>query len=131
MVRFRTSIAIVALVAAGTAIAQFPPALKIMKSRVIANSNIVFSVRKTAPKTDAEWAAVQQAAQNMVTVSRELMPMGPDSGREAWAQFTQDLGAASGKAADAAKARNVKGVTSAGDAMFEVCEGCHNRYMKK
>jgi cytochrome c556 len=46
-------------------------------------------------------------------------------------QFTQDLGAASRKAADAAKARNVKGVLEAGDAMFEVCEGCHNRYMKK
>ena len=98
---------------------------------MIANSNIVFGVRKAAPKTDAEWAAVQQAAQNMVNISKELMPMGPDSGREAWVQFTQELGAASGKAAASAKARNGDGVLAAGDAMFAVCEGCHNRYMKK
>jgi cytochrome c556 len=131
MIRLRKSIAIVALVAAGTAFAQFPPALKIMKAKVITNSNIVFGVGKAAPKTEAEWAAVQQAAQNMVNVSKELMPLGPDSGREAWVQFTQELGAASGKAAAATKVRNVDGVLAAGDAMFAVCEGCHNRYMKK
>lgn len=116
---------------AGAALAQFPPALKVMKATVIANSNIVFGVSNKAPRNDAEWAAVQNAAQAMIDVSHQLMPLGPDSGREQWVQFTQDLGAASRKALDAAKARNADAAIDAGDAMFEVCEACHNRYMKK
>ena len=134
MIKFRKSfaaVAMVALAAAGAAFAQFPPVLKIMKANVIPNSNIVFSVGNKAPKTDAEWAAVQKAAESMVKSTQQLMPMGPDSGREAWVKFTKDLGAASRKAADAAKVRNADAVSEAGDAMYEVCEGCHARYMKK
>ncbi len=120
-----------ALLACGTASAQYPAVLKLVKASVIPDSNIVFSVGNKAPKTDAEWAAVQKSAENLVAGARQLMPMGPDVGREAWVQFTESLGAASRKAADAAKARNVDGVLAAGDAMYENCEGCHRIYMKK
>lgn len=118
-------------VTAGAALAQFPPALKIMKASVIANSNIVFGVANKAPADDAQWAAVRNAAQAMVDVSRQLLPLGPDTGREQWAQFTEELGAASRRALEAARARNAAQVVDAGDAMFAVCEACHNRYMKK
>jgi hypothetical protein len=114
-----------------SAAAQFLQALKLMKDTVIPASNIVFSVGKQAPKTDAEWAAVQKSAESLATAARQLLPMGPDSGREEWAKFSDALGASARKAADAAKARNLEATQDAGDELYESCEGCHRRYMKK
>ena len=131
MVRFRSWFVLMVLAACSAAYAQFPQALKVMNAVVIPNSNIVFSVSNKAPKTAAEWAAVQKSAENLVLGARQIMPLGPDTGREAWVNFTDALGAAARKAADAAKARNVNGVVDAGDAMYENCEGCHRVYMKK
>lgn len=115
----------------GAAGAQFPQALKLMNTTVIPASNIVFSVGKQAPKTEAEWAAVQKSAESLVGAARQLLPMGPDNGREEWAKFSDALGAGARKAADAAKARNLDATQDAGDEMYESCEGCHRRYMKK
>ena len=131
MQKFSRWAAWVLFVAAAGAYAQLPQVLKIMKASVIPDSNIVFSVSNKAPKTDAEWAAVQKSTANLVLIARQLMPMGPDVGREAWVDFTNALGASSRKAADAAKARNADAVVAAGDEMYETCEGCHRIYMKK
>lgn len=130
MIKFRIWVVSGALLACSAAYAQFPQVLKLVKTSVIPDSNIVFSVALKQPKSDAEWAAVQKSAENLVAGAQKLMPMGPDTGREAWVNFTNALGAASRRAAEAAKVRNVKGVIDAGDAMFETCEGCHRIYMK-
>jgi len=114
-----------------TAYAQFPQVLKFMGGTVMPNSNIVFSVRKQTPKSDAERTAVANSAERHSAGALKLMPMGPDIGREAWANFTDALGVGSRKAVAAAKARNVDTVLSAGDAIYETCEGCHVAYMKK
>ena len=132
MIKFRKSIVFAALaVAAGSVFAQMPDVLKLMKATVIPNSNIVFSVGNKVPKTDAEWAAVQTSAAVLVETAQRLMALGPDNGRDQWGQFVVDFRAAARKAADAAKAHNVDGVTDAGDALFETCEGCHRAHMKK
>jgi cytochrome c556 len=133
MIKFRKSIAVAALaVVAGAASAQQSAGvLKLMRSTVIPHSNIVFSVSNKAPKNDAEWAAVQRSAVRLADVSRQLVPLGPDVGREAWMQFLGEMRDAARKTADAAKTRNVDGVVNAGDTLFAVCEGCHAVYWKK
>ena len=131
MKNFQKMLVPVALLMCGVAYAQFPSVLKLVKSVIIPDSNIVFSVSNKAPKTDAEWAAVLKSAEKLVAGAQQLMPMGPDTGREPWVQFTQSLGASARKAAAAAKARNADAVVAAGDEMFEVCENCHRMYMKK
>ena len=131
MFRYALSVVLGILCACGAAQAQFPQVLKFMGATVIPNSNIVFSVGKQTPKTDAEWAAVLNSAEQLSAGALKLMPMGPDRGREAWVNFTDALGVGSRKAVAAAKARNLDAVLSAGDAMYEACEGCHAAYMKK
>ena len=131
MIKFGKALAVAAMFAAGAAYAQYPAVLKLVKAVVIPDSNIVFGVGNKEPKTAAEWAAVQKSAENLVAGARQLLPMGPDTGRKQWTGFTESLGAAARKAAEAAKARNVDGVLAAGDAMYENCEGCHRVYMKK
>ena len=131
MNHFQKLSALTVLLASGAACAQYPGVLKVVKGVIIPDSNIVFSVSNKAPKTDAEWAAVLKSAEKLVAGAQQLMPMGPDTGREPWVQFTQSLGASARKAAAAAKARDADAVVAAGDEMFEVCENCHRMYMKK
>ena len=131
MFRYALSVVLGILCACGAAQAQFPQVLKFMGATVMPNSNIVFSVRKQTPKSDAERTAVANSAERHSAGALKLMPMGPDIGREAWANFTDALGVGSRKAVAAAKARNVDTVLSAGDAIYETCEGCHVAYMKK
>ncbi len=119
------------LAGAGVAGAQYPQVLKLVKGTIIPDSNIVFSVALKAPAGDVEWAAVQKSALNLAAGARQLLPLGPDTGRDAWVGFAEGLRAASQRAADAAAARNTGGVVAAGDAMFEQCEGCHRLYMAK
>jgi len=70
-----------------------------------------------------------------VTVDFTLSGSGADKiylgGNFAWVNFTDALGVGSRKAVAAAKTRNVDAVLSAGDAIYEACEGCHTAYMKK
>jgi cytochrome c556 len=131
MFRYALLVVLGILCACGAAQAQFSQALKFMGATVMPNSNIVFSVGKQAPKTDVEWVAVLNSAANLSAGALKLMPMGPDTGREAWVNFTDALGVGSRKAVAAAKTRNVDAVLSAGDAIYEACEGCHTAYMKK
>lgn len=131
MFRYALSVVLGILCVCGAAPAQFPHALKLMGATVMPNSNIVFSVGKQAPKTDVEQVAVLSSAANLSAGAPKLMPMGPDTGREAWVTFTDALGVGSREAVAAAKARNVDAVLSAGDAIYEACEGCHAAYMKK
>ena len=131
MFRYALSVVLGILCVCGAAPAQFPHALKFMGATVMSNSNIVFSVGKQAPKTDVEQVAVLSSAANLSAGAPKLMPMGPDTGREAWVTFTDALGVGSREAVAAAKARNVDAVLSAGDAIYKACEGCHAAYMKK
>ena len=131
MCRYAFTLMVGILFACGSAQAQFPEVLKLMGVTVIPHSNIVFSAGNKAPQSDAEWAAVLSSAGQLSAAALKLMPMGPDRGREAWVNFTDALGVASRKVAAAAKARNVDGVQSAGDALYDACEGCHAAYMKK
>ena len=85
-----------------------------MGATVMPNSKIVFSVGKQTPKTDAEWAAVLNSAAKLSAGALKLMPMCPDTGREAWVSFTDALGVGSRKAVAAAKARNVRRRTERG-----------------
>jgi hypothetical protein len=119
------------LAPAVAAFAQYPQVLQLIRTSVIPDSTIVFSVGNKAPASDAEWATVRKSAENLAATAQKLMPLGPGSNREAWVGFANALGAAARKAVAAAKARNADGVSDAGDAMYETCEGCHRIYMKK
>ncbi len=131
MPKLPTWTVLVMVVCCGVAYAQVPQALQLMKGTVIPESNVVFAVGNKAPASDAEWAALQKSADSLVNAARQLQSMAPAGGRAEWAKSSDAMGAAAGKAAAAAKTRNVDGAQDAGDALYETCEGCHRRFMKK
>lgn len=81
------------------------------------------------PQNDEEWEAVWAAALALAESGNLLMmaPRAVDDG--AWMQFARSLVEAGIEAADAAKAQSVDRVFAAGEQVYNVCLGCHTRYV--
>lgn len=140
------AICVVALLLAGAAMGQAPmfqpvgTVLQIMQGIVAPNSDVVFSVATKAPKTDKEWADVQNSAVTLAEAGNLLMIPGRaavlkslidadlKTGNGLWVKNARALTAASSKAVLAANAKDAKALAMIGDDIEETCENCHARY---
>jgi hypothetical protein len=86
-------------------------------------------VTETQPETDEEWEFVWAAALALAESGNLLMmpPRAVDDG--AWMQFSRSLIEAGIEAAEAAADHDVEGVFAAGERVYNVCLGCHTRYV--
>jgi cytochrome c556 len=131
--KYRIVLALATIVLAGASQAQESASavLDLMKSIVIPQSDAIFSVGKTAPRNDQDWAALQQSADRLTQAAKTLSAHAPAANGANWIKFSQAMGEASGRAGAAAKSKNVDATLDAGDVLYESCEGCHKQYMKK
>ena len=106
-------------------------ALGLMKSVIIPASDAVFAVGKAPPKSDREWAAVENGAARLVDAGRTLAGEAPASGGAPWTKLAIAMAESAAVAGAAAKQRNVDAVLDAGDVLYTTCEDCHRQYMKK
>jgi mono/diheme cytochrome c family protein len=81
------------------------------------------------PQTNEEWELVWAAALSLAESGNLLMmtPRAVDDG--AWMQFARSLIEAGVEAAAAAEAHDVDRVFAAGEQVYNVCLGCHTRYV--
>jgi hypothetical protein len=81
------------------------------------------------PETDEEWESVWASALALAESGNLLMmePRAVDDG--AWMQFARSLVDAGVEAAAAAEAHDVERVFAAGERVYNVCLGCHTRYV--
>ena len=86
------------------------------------------------PTTDEEWRELERRALQL-QVAGKLLAVPGTGPRDAawtadpgWRTWTERLSAAGGQAADAVRERNIAAISSAGDAIVEVCEGCHIQF---
>ena len=104
---------------------------QVMQGITIPASNAVFAVAGQAPADDAAWQAVEASAM-AVAESGNLLLMSPRAvAEQEWTQYAVALIDAGAKAAEAARAKNADQTSTAGDDMYNVCEQCHAKYMKK
>ena len=102
---------------------------QLMLGLTIPASDVVFQVGSAAPKDDAEWEKVQANAA-MLAESANLLLTGPRAiDAPEWTGFSKSLIAASKTALEAAQAHDVDKVLEAGNQIYEVCDGCHKKYM--
>ena len=115
------------------ALAQETPVrvLGLMKSVVIPASDAVFAVGKAAPKSDREWAAVENGAARLIDAGNTLADDAPAADGANWMKLSKAMSEAASVAAKAAKAKNVDAVLDAGDLLYTTCEDCHRQYVKK
>jgi leucyl-tRNA synthetase len=86
-------------------------------------------VHEDFPETDEEWEEVWAAGMTIAESGNLLMmaPRAVDSG--AWMQFSRALVEAGVEAAAAAINKDAEQVFAAGEVVYNVCTGCHARYI--
>ena len=115
------------------ALAQDSPVrvLGIMKAVVSPASDVVFSVGKAQPKSEREWAEVENAAAKLIDADKTLATEAPAANGANWTRLSGAMAHAAAVARKAARERNVDAVLDAGDVLFTTCEDCHREYIKK
>ena len=106
-------------------------AKELMLAIVIPSSDAVFKIAGEQPKTEDDW---QKVRTNALAVAESgnllLMPgRGPDAAE--WKQMSKAMLDASLLAVKAADGKNVDALDMASNTLFETCDTCHNKYMKK
>ncbi len=113
----------------------------VMRLPVSLNSVMVAMVNQAAdpiwvaawrnPESDADWRELERRAVQLELGGTLLTVPGTgplddnwtsDANWQKWAQQLSDVGA---EAVDAVKARDIGAISSVGDAIVEICEGCH------
>jgi cytochrome c556 len=92
-------------------------------------SDVVFQVGVKEPETDAEWEKIQASALSLAE-SAQLLMTGPRAvDQQEWRKHVEDLITTSKAAAVAAGEKDVDKVLDVGNRIYEVCDGCHRKYM--
>jgi hypothetical protein len=128
---------VLGLFLAGAAMAQAPTyqpvgtVRQIMLGIVKPTSDIIFSVPGKPPKTDEEWAAVQNAALMLAETGNLLMMPGRSKDNGEWMKNAKDLVSTSAAIFKFANAKDAKTLEDLGDKLDENCESCHGKYLPK
>ena len=104
---------------------------QVMLGITVPASNAVFAVAGQAPADDAGWEAVEASALAVAESGNLLLvkPRAVDDGD--WKRWSVALVDAGVKAAKAAHSKDADATGVAGDDMYNVCEQCHAKYLKK
>jgi hypothetical protein len=142
----RFSIAAAALIVALAALAPAgaqrgtPPAtgvrsvgttLQVMLAIVKPASDAVFAAGGEPPKDAKAWTALENQAVALAESGNLLMLGDRVKDQGDWMKFSRALVDASAGALKAAQSKNADAMSTASDAVYETCENCHMRYLKK
>ena len=123
------------------AFAQTPLAnlKQVMRAIPLPNSNIVFDVQGKAPKDEAEWKTVENAAlavaetATLIAMPGRLLENGqpvPVASAD-WKKFSQGLRAAGEACYRAAQSRKQDAVSDCTDQLTVSCSDCHDVYRRR
>lgn len=99
-------------------------------------SHNLWNVEKegAAPKTDADWAVVEEHAVQLVAAGPAITAGGAGSKDAGWSQaptwraHAQAMSDAGAAALTAAQGRNLDALVAANGRLVESCEGCHKEF---
>ena len=91
-----------------------------------ASNDILLSIFRGGPQTEAEWATVRRGALTLSEAGSLLRSRGPD--RPEWSRYANLLTAAGTTAYQAAQAKDSKALAAVADSLDASCTGCHKQY---
>jgi len=86
---------------------------------------------ETAPKNDAEWAAVGNSAAALAESGNLLLMGGRVVDNGDWTKVARELVDAAKMALKAADGKSTDGILSAGGAINDTCDTCHEKYQRR
>lgn len=105
--------------------------LQVMQAIVKPASDAVFAAGGEPPKDGKAWTALENQAIALAESGNLLMLGDRVKDQGDWMKFSRALVDASAGAVKAAQAKNADAMSTAGDAVYETCETCHLKYLKK
>lgn len=102
---------------------------ELMIHMIYPTSDAIFYISSRTPTTDEAWGQLQAKTLTLAEAANLLMMPGRTRAGQWNRDARQMLDAASG-AFKAAKAKNVEGVESVSDQLYESCVSCHKAYRK-
>ena len=122
-------------IAAGAALAQQPTVKpiatvgQIMQTMIVPFSDVVFSAASEPPTTDKAWVALRGTALALAE-SGNLLMIGPRArDKTEWMKMARQGVEAAEAVMKAADAKDAAALSTTGDALYETCASCHERYM--
>ena len=85
--------------------------------------------QKIAPRTDAEWTAVRNAAATVIESGNLLMMDGRARNADDWMKKVQELMRRANEALQAIEAKDADALLTAGSDMYLACSACHAEYI--
>jgi len=135
--RFLKMFAAVPFLFAGAAMAQAPTfhpvgtVRQIMLGIVKPSSDVVFKFQFDPPKTEEEWATLQNNALNLAETGNLLLLPGRAKDKGEWAKHAAALVETGSQAFKAARAKDSKALEEIGNRIDDTCEACHAKYLPK
>ena len=105
--------------------------LQVMNAIVKPASDAVFAAGGDPPKDAKAWTQIENQAVALAESGNLLMIGDRVTDQGDWMKFARALVDASADAVKAAEARNADAMSTASDAVYETCENCHMKYLKK
>jgi len=101
---------------------------QLMNALTVPTSNVVFGAAGEPPKEDEDWLDVERNALSLAESGNLLMLPGRGRDDTEWRQQSVALIEAATLAVAAAEAKNTDKLAEAGDAIYAVCESCHQHF---
>jgi len=123
--------------ASGSILAQAPTfqpvgtVRQIMLGIVKPTSDVIFKFQFDPPKTDEEWATLQNSALNLAETGNLLLLPGRVKDEGEWTKQAKALRETGSKAFKAANAKDAKALETIGNDIDSTCESCHGKYLPK
>ncbi|GFE82336.1 hypothetical protein GCM10011487_43360 [Steroidobacter agaridevorans] len=105
------------------------PSRQVMLAITIPASETVFNAAAEPPTTDEQWVSVERAALALAESGNLLLIPGRAVDEGEWSRFSHMLIDTAAQAYAASQAKDIEGVSEAGNAIYEACEGCHKKYL--
>lgn len=104
---------------------------QLMHAIIIPSSDALFKAAGEPPSNDAGWNAAQLQALAVAEGANLLMMGNRPVDRAEWMMMARAMLEAASTAASAAEKKNKDDLSAAGDKVYETCEACHAKYLKK
>ncbi len=137
LMRFLNLAGVLILSFAASALAQAPTfqpvgtVRQVMLGIVKPTSDVIFKFQFDPPKTNGDWATVQNNALNLAETGNLLLLPGRAKDSGDWAKYAKQLVETGSQAFKAANARDAKALETIGDKIDGTCESCHAIYLPK
>ena len=104
---------------------------QVMRAIVIPASDALFKAAGEPPTDEAGWTAVQLQALAVAEGGNLLMIGNRPMDRAEWMLMSRTMVDAAAQAATAAEKKDGGALSTASDKVYETCEACHAKYLKK